>query len=323
VTRRARPTSNPWPSDLPADVQVAMDRLEDRHPRMAMTLIDDILARQKPLDELAFVHVEGLRREHLRKDATMIAIAELSQSVYRHHADPMDAVLAVSEPHLIEARGYRDGVRAFLHEQVMNGFGNETLSSEFGTMPTYERLGAFEPGDVADWPLTFDELVDLTNNLFILRYSDQGGPPTYEAFATKAEEERAWAELELEYADPDAEEEQPRDELRDVNLDGFRLTIWDTHMRDNRGQTIIGYSLRFGTEVIFEGEDFAGSPLHADDSDETLRSILTFLTLRPGDTDAEYFANYTPAQMDFARTDAEELARWAEDDGPDFVDWAP
>jgi hypothetical protein len=40
--------------------------------------------------------------------------------------------------------------------------------------------------------------------------------------------------------------------------------------------------------------------LHADDSLETVASLLTFLTLRPGDTDADYFAGYTPAQMEWA-----------------------
>jgi hypothetical protein len=49
--------------------------------------------------------------------------------------------------------------------------------------------------------------------------------------------------------------------------------------------------------IIFEGEDFAGSPMDADDSDETVAALLTFLTLRRGDTDAEYFESYTPEQL--------------------------
>ena len=81
------------------------------------------------------------------------------------------------------------------------------------------------------------------------------------------------------------------------------LTLWATDRTDNRGQTTIGYrltqvcpralvsyetlSFQFSSHVIFEAEDFHGSPLHADDADETVASLMGFLTLRPGDTDAQ------------------------------------
>jgi len=94
-----------------------------------------------------------------------------------------------------------------------------------------------------------------------------------------------------------------KDYLRHVRLDrtGYKLLTWDTHRRDKDHKTIIGY--RFispkGT-VIFENEDFAGSPMHGDDSDDTLRNLLGFLTLRPGDTEGEYFDSYTNLQRKFA-----------------------
>jgi hypothetical protein len=47
--------------------------------------------------------------------------------------------------------------------------------------------------------------------------------------------------------------------------------------------------------------------MHADDSDATIASLMTFLTLRPGDTDAEYFESYTPAQLDYCSHHAEAL----------------
>jgi len=59
--------------------------------------------------------------------------------------------------------------------------------------------------------------------------------------------------------------------------------------------------------VLFEGEDFRSSPLHAVDSDETVEAILGFLTLRPGDTDSEYFVNYTDVQREFCSAHAEYL----------------
>ena len=60
--------------------------------------------------------------------------------------------------------------------------------------------------------------------------------------------------------------------------------------------------------VLFEGEDFGCSPMHAIDSDETLAGIMGFLTLRPGDTDPEYFEGYTEAQLDYCSQHAEALA---------------
>lgn len=97
----------------------------------------------------------------------------------------------------------------------------------------------------------------------------------------------------------------------------FTLSTWATDRTDARGCTRIKYRLteRRGSEtgaagriVLFEGSDFCGSPMHADDSDATLGALLAFLTLRPGDTDEEYFANYTDAQRAFASEHAETLA---------------
>ena len=78
---------------------------------------------------------------------------------------------------------------------------------------------------------------------------------------------------------------------------GHALRTWDTG-RTARGRTCIGYQLTDADgRVIFTGDDFRPSPCHAD---ATLRALLGFLTLRPGDTDADYFADYTPAQLAFA-----------------------
>jgi len=101
--------------------------------------------------------------------------------------------------------------------------------------------------------------------------------------------------------------------LRDVYLGdtGYRLVTRATPDRDERGQTCIAYEFyKPDGTVLFSAADFRGSPLSADDSDVTLQALLRFLTLRPGDTDADYFANYTQEQMDFAEGDAEYLSLW-------------
>lgn len=91
--------------------------------------------------------------------------------------------------------------------------------------------------------------------------------------------------------------------LRHIRIGGvFELKMWATARIDNRGQTIIAYDFRRtgSEEPIFAAEDFAGSPMHGDDSNEVVEALLGFLTLRPGDTDQDYFEEYTKEQMDFA-----------------------
>ena len=88
----------------------------------------------------------------------------------------------------------------------------------------------------------------------------------------------------------------------------FALTMWATDRIDQRGQTTIGYRLNMGRQTLFTGEDFNGSPMHADDSDATVKALMGFLTLCPGDTDREYFDTYTPEQMDFCSQYAEILS---------------
>ena len=74
----------------------------------------------------------------------------------------------------------------------------------------------------------------------------------------------------------------------------------------------IGYTLRQHDHgkavVIFDDRDFRPSPLHAWDSDQTVASIMGFLTLRLGDTDRDYFANYSAEQIEFRDKHAEALA---------------
>jgi len=67
------------------------------------------------------------------------------------------------------------------------------------------------------------------------------------------------------------------------------------------------YELTAGAEVIFTGDDL-GSSADGCSTDQAARSALSFLTLRPGDTDADYFNDYTPAQQAWRDAHAEALA---------------
>lgn len=90
---------------------------------------------------------------------------------------------------------------------------------------------------------------------------------------------------------------------------GFTLRIYNTGRCDRRGQSVLAYDLKDGRKVIFSDADFARSPMDADDSLETVSALLGFLTLKPGDTDREYFDKYSDAQMDWCQSArCEELA---------------
>ena len=94
--------------------------------------------------------------------------------------------------------------------------------------------------------------------------------------------------------------------FKDGNGNDYRLTMIDTGKTDRRGQTRVRYVMGRKVEnqwsILFDGSDFCVSPLHADDSDESVYALLGFLTMRPGDTDQEYFEEYTPKQLEWAES---------------------
>jgi hypothetical protein len=91
-----------------------------------------------------------------------------------------------------------------------------------------------------------------------------------------------------------------RDTLKRWSNNGFSIVTWDTHKIDSLGKSIIGYTLRDKGKIIFTGEDFHCSPMHAIDGLETIEAILSFLTLKIGDTDREYFEDYAPEQLEWS-----------------------
>lgn len=119
-----------------------------------------------------------------------------------------------------------------------------------------------------------------------------------------------------------------RDKLRAVIFKPYRkgmgptfsLVVWDTHTEDEYRKKVLCYRLTMHDKyagpgcspsyhtVLFEGEDFCCSPMHAISSDQMVESLMSFLTLRQEDVDEEYFANYTPEQLEFCSHHAESLA---------------
>jgi hypothetical protein len=77
--------------------------------------------------------------------------------------------------------------------------------------------------------------------------------------------------------------------------------------RDNQPEYPARVVERRPTRVLFAGDDIHLSAGTCTDSDRAVAEVLGWLTLKPGDTDEEFFKDYTAEQLDFARTHAETL----------------
>lgn len=75
---------------------------------------------------------------------------------------------------------------------------------------------------------------------------------------------------------------------------------------DGFGRERWRYELYADGSLIFDAADLS-SPSGASE-DEVAHSALTFLTLRPGDVEAEYFDDYTPIQCAWRDMYAEDLS---------------
>lgn len=68
------------------------------------------------------------------------------------------------------------------------------------------------------------------------------------------------------------------------------------------GSQYLKYYLFKDEKILFEGNDFKPSLMHNIDSLNSLVSLLGFLTLEKGDTDDEYFKDYTKEQFEWSES---------------------
>lgn len=94
--------------------------------------------------------------------------------------------------------------------------------------------------------------------------------------------------------------------------DGYTLTLEYKGLRTTDHRSKVGYTLtkEGETDPIFSGEDFSPSPCYEPEGPKSAAALLCFLTLREGDTDPEYFEDYTPRQTEFSECEAEDLQWW-------------
>lgn len=82
---------------------------------------------------------------------------------------------------------------------------------------------------------------------------------------------------------------------------------------DNAGRVRITCEVVQGGQIIFpKGQLYCA--LHgSSDSDDAKKLVLSLVAMRPGDTDADYFTDYTPAQLAWAVVNGETLTMVAYD----------
>ena len=99
-------------------------------------------------------------------------------------------------------------------------------------------------------------------------------------------------------------------EIESAYIDGkpFRVKLWPSNAtHPDRGRVWLAYRLYHGEEKIFEGSYFSPAPGMDRASDECFGALLSFLSLGPDDTDAEYVNDYTPEQVAWVKAHGEEL----------------
>lgn len=89
--------------------------------------------------------------------------------------------------------------------------------------------------------------------------------------------------------------------LRILRLNRTTLRVWDTY-KCVGGKNVLRYEFKVGRTLIFEGSDFHCPPSICVDSLKAAYSILSFLCLRPGDVEKEYFEDYNMEQLAWANS---------------------
>lgn len=83
--------------------------------------------------------------------------------------------------------------------------------------------------------------------------------------------------------------------ISNLNLPDYKLDLYLIY----KGTDTLGYVMFYENRVLFAGNDYKPAPSNNIDSLEAAIDLLSFLTIQLGDTDDEYFKDYTPQQIVF------------------------
>lgn len=106
---------------------------------------------------------------------------------------------------------------------------------------------------------------------------------------------------------------------------GYTVGLAPTGGTGEFGKVQMAYYLRKPNgATIFEGQDFYPSPMYACDGPEAAADLLSFLTVRPGDVEDDYFKDYTRRQKLWLHSpDVDDLSIFASDVEEGLIKWEP
>ncbi len=93
-----------------------------------------------------------------------------------------------------------------------------------------------------------------------------------------------------------------RDDKRQVVIRAFDDSSWD-----EAGRVKLEIEVKHGRKVIFPRGQLYCALHGSSNSDEAKELVMSTVAMRPGDTDEEYFADYTPEQLAWASEHGEEI----------------
>jgi hypothetical protein len=86
------------------------------------------------------------------------------------------------------------------------------------------------------------------------------------------------------------------------------ITAFDDLPSDSAGRVRLTCEVKHGSEVIFERGKLTCGLHPASDSVAAKELVMSLVAMRPGDTDRDYFADYTDSQLAWAKQHGEELS---------------
>jgi hypothetical protein len=99
--------------------------------------------------------------------------------------------------------------------------------------------------------------------------------------------------------------------LRRWRHDNFTLYMYNMGWNMKQEKWQIGYKFFWDKGLLFEGEDFYCPEL---DGKRPMLGLLGFITLKPGDTDSDWFDKYTDFQRRWTESnDIDDLQLWVYD----------
>lgn len=100
--------------------------------------------------------------------------------------------------------------------------------------------------------------------------------------------------------------------LRLSNGKTYYVPVYERNIRTHNGGVAYSFNVLERTRknhhnIIFTNMVGSFSPCHACDGDDAKRHVLSHLAMKPGDTDKEFFEDYSPEQLDFVNAYGEEI----------------